>query len=222
MLGSTALNTISTNYPEDAQVCIKVQLTNICDNSSALSPPVCPMLVDNSLNSDGSITLKWSDFTGWQNGVNNYSVVIYNIDMLQTDSIAVGNLTEYNDPLATGNNQVSYYRIWAIANNNNNEASSSNLIRVERPPVIAVPSSFTPNGDSLNDEFVIGGKYLKSVDLSILNRWGSTIYQVNGSSWDGTSGGNQVPLGTYVYHIVVKDFANNEHIRTGTVLILKD
>ena len=222
LLGSTSLNTISTSYPEDAQVCIKVQLTNICDNSSGLSPPVCPMLVNNNLNSNGSITLKWSDFTGWQNGVNNYTVVIYDNELVMLDSIAVGTLTEYNDPLPTDNNQVSYYRIWAIANDNNNEASSSNLIRVERPPVIAVPSSFTPNGDSLNDVFVVAGKYIKSVDLSILNRWGSTIYQVNGSSWDGTSGGNQVPLGTYVYHIVVKDFANNEHIRTGTVLILKD
>ncbi len=180
------------------------------------------MLVNNTLNGDGSITLNWADFTGWQNGVNNYSVVIFDNDMIMIDSIDVGNLTEYIDPLPTDNNQVSYYRIWASANDNNNETSSSNLIRVERPPVIAVPSSFTPNGDSLNDVFVVAGKYIKSVDLSILNRWGSTIYQVNGSSWDGTSNGNQVPLGTYVYHIIIKDFANNEHIRTGTVLILKN
>ena len=222
LLGSTSLNTISTLYPEDAEVCIKVQLTNICDNSSAISTSVCPLLVNNTLNGNGSITLNWMDFTGWQNGVNNYSVVIFDNDMVMIDSIAVGNLTEYIDPLPTDNNQVSYYRIWASANDNSNETSSSNLIRVERPPVIAVPSSFTPNGDSLNDVFVVAGKYIKSVDLSILTRWGSTIYQVNGSSWDGTSNGNQVPVGTYVYHIIIKDFANNEHIRTGTVLILKD
>jgi gliding motility-associated-like protein len=222
LLGSTSLNTISTLFPADPEVCIKVQLTNICDNSSVLSPTVCPLMVNNSLNGNGSVTLTWLDFTGWQNGVNNYSVVIYDNDMVMIDSIAVGNLTEYIDPLPTDNNQVNYYRIWAVANDVSNETSRSNIIRVERPPVIAVPSSFTPNGDSLNDVFVVAGKYIKSVDLSILNRWGSTIFQVNGSSWDGTANGNQVPLGTYVYHIIIKDFANNEHIRTGTVLILKD
>jgi len=142
--------------------------------------------------------------------------------MIILDSIAVGNLTEYTDPLPGDNNQVSYYRISAQANDNGIKYSSSNLIRVERPPIIAVPNSFTPNGDNLNDLFVVSGKYIKSVDLSIINRWGSTIYQVNGSSWDGTSNGSPVPLGTYVYHLIIKDFANNEHIRTGTVLILDD
>ena len=222
ILGSTALNMASTLYPEDAEVCIKLQLTNICDNSSGFSQITCPLLLDKTLNGDGSITLNWSDFSGWQNGVNNYSVMIYDVDMIMIDSIAVGNLTEYTDPLPADNNQVSHYIIWAQANDNGIEYSSSNLIKVERPPVIAVPNSFTPNGDNLNDLFIVSGKYIKSVDLSIINRWGSTIYQVNGSSWDGSSNGSQVPLGTYVYHLIIKDFANNEHIRTGTVLILDD
>lgn len=222
ILGSTALNTASTLYPDDAGVCIKIQLTNSCDNSSGFSQITCPLLLHRTLNVDGSITLNWSDYTGWQSGVNNYSVVIFDTDMTMIDSIAVGNLTEYTDPLPDDNNQVSHYRIWALANDNGIYYSSSNLIRVERPPVIAVPNSFTPNGDNLNDLFVVSGKYIKTVDLSIINRWGSTIYQVNGSSWDGTSNGSQVPLGTYVYHLIIKDFANNEHIRTGSVLILDD
>ena len=222
VLGSTSLNTASTLFPQDSEICIKIQLTNICDNKSGFSPTTCPMLLDRIFNSDGSITLNWSDFTGWQNDVNNYSVIIFDVNMVMIDSIAVGNLTEYTDPLPTDNNQVSYYRVWATANDNGIETSSSNLIRVERPPVIAIPNSFTPNGDNLNDLFVVSGKYIKSVDLSILNRWGSIIYQVNGSTWDGTSNSNPVALGTYVYHIIIKDFANNEHIRTGTVLILDD
>jgi gliding motility-associated-like protein len=183
---------------------------------------VCPLTLDRTINGDGSITLRWSDYDGWLNGVDNYSVIIYDHNMNMIDSIGVGNLTEYNDPLPDDNNQVNHYRIWANGKNNSLLLASSNLIRVERPPVIAVPSSFTPNGDNLNDVFVVNGKYLKSVELSILNRWGSTIYQVNGSSWDGTANGNKVPLGTYIYHIIIKDFAGNEHIRTGTILILKD
>jgi gliding motility-associated-like protein len=221
-IDSTSVNTLSTSFPDDTGVCIKMQITDICDNISELSSIVCPLLVDRIINGDGSITLNWSDFTGWQNGVNNYSVVIFDLNMNMLDSISVGSTTQYNDPLPTDDNQVSFYRIWATAIDTGLEPSSSNLIMVERQPVIVAPSSFTPNGDNLNDVFEITGKYIKSVNLSILNRWGSTIYQVNGNSWDGTSNGKQVPLGNYVYHIIVKDFIDNEHIRTGTVLILKN
>jgi gliding motility-associated-like protein len=221
-IDSTSVNTLSTFFPDDAGICIKVRVTNICDNISELSSSVCPLLVDRTMNADGSITLNWSDFTGWQNGVNNYTVVIFDLNMNLIDSIAVGNSTEYNDPLPTDDNQVSFYRVWATANDMGLEPSISNLIRVERSPVIAAPNSFTPNGDNLNDVFEVTGKYIKSVNLSILNRWGSTIYQVDGNSWDGTSKGKTVPLGNYVYHIIVKDFINNEHIRTGTVLVLKN
>ena len=222
LIGNTLINSATTTYSDDAESCIRVQLTNSCDNSSPLSPVACPLMVNRTINGNGSITLNWDDFLSWQNGVSNYSVIIYDNNMVIIDSIAVGSLTEYTDPLPTDDNQVSYYMIWAIANDNGVIASNSNLIRVERAPIIAVPNSFTPNGDGLNDEFIVSGKYIKSVDLSILNRWGSTIYHIDGNAWNGSSFGNLVPPGTYVYHIVIKDFANNEHIRTGSVLILDD
>ena len=88
--------------------------------------------------------------------------------------------------------------------------------------VIAIPNSFTPNNDNLNDVFAVTGKFIESIEINIVNRWGSTIYQVNGATWDGMSNGNKVPLGNYVYHVRVKDFAGNELIRTGSVLILED
>jgi len=220
VIGSTSLNTATTSYPQEAEACIKIQLTNSCDNASPLSSPACPLLLTRTINGDGSITLNWSDFISWQNGVSNYSVIIYDTDMVLIDSIPIGNLTQYTDPLPTDNNQVSHYVIWASANDNGVTDSNSNLIRVERPPVIALPNTFTPNGDSLNDVFKVSGKYIKSVDLSILNRWGSTIYHANGDTWDGTAYGKPAALGTYIYYVIIKDFANNEHIRTGTVLIL--
>ena len=221
-IDTTGGNSYMTAYQPGSDLCLLLQLTNNCGNQSVLSNPFCPLALTHQLNNDGSVTLLWQPYGGWQNGVSAYAVVIYDGNMNRLDSLNAGNVSEYTDPLPNDNTQVSYYRVWAIANDGSLLPSASNLIRVERPPVIAIPSAFTPNGDNLNDVFVVSGKFIESVELTILNRWGSTIYEVNGSSWDGFVAGKKVPLGAYIYHVVVKDFAGNEHIRTGTVLILKD
>ena len=222
ILDNTALNTSSIPFAEDTALCINIELTNICDNTSILSNSVCSINLSKTLHNNGVVALAWTAYQGWQNDVSSYSVVVYDDNFNMVDSLDVGNITDYEDPLPTGNIQISYYRIWAIPNDIALVPSSSNLVKVERPPIIAIPSSFTPNGDHLNDVFSVTGKYLKSVELSILNRWGATIYQVNGSTWDGTSNGKKVPMGNYIYQIIIKDFAGNEHIRSGTILILKD
>jgi len=77
-----------------------------------------------------------------------------------------------------------------------------------------VPEAFSPNGDGINDEFVINGlaKY-KSVEITIFNRWGNVVFQSKnygegqgkGGFWNGTAsqglrfGSGPVPTGTYFY-----------------------
>jgi gliding motility-associated-like protein len=81
-----------------------------------------------------------------------------------------------------------------------------------------IPEAFSPNGDGINDEFVINGlaKY-KTVEITIFNRWGNTVYKSNnygetkGRSgfWNGTAsqglrfGNGPVPTGTYFYVLVL-------------------
>lgn len=221
-LDSTSQTNIATTFADINNSCIKIQLTNVCGNTSILSDLNCPIIVSSKQNNDGSITLSWPEYTGWQNGVNSYAIVIFDENMTLLDSLNVDNQLDYIDPLPNNNNQVSYYKVWAIAQDTGLIESSSNLLRIERPPIIAIPNAFTPDGDNINDVFVVTGKFIKSIELSIFNRWGSTIYEVNGNSWDGRSNGKKVPLGNYIYHVVIKDFAGNELIRSGTVLILKD
>ena len=66
------------------------------------------------------------------------------------------------------------------------------------------PDAFTPNGDGLNDVFEL--KYDcdgLTFQISIYNRWGELVYEhgENEPFWDGTSSGEQVPQGVYVYHL---------------------
>lgn len=78
------------------------------------------------------------------------------------------------------------------------------------PPFrLAIPDVFTPNGDGINDTFLIQGASVERFDLRIFDRWGAVLYRTEGGalpgpvleSWDGTVRGIRVPPGTYVYQV---------------------
>ncbi|RAJ80341.1 putative repeat protein (TIGR01451 family)/gliding motility-associated-like protein [Chitinophaga dinghuensis] len=66
---------------------------------------------------------------------------------------------------------------------------------------VFIPTAFTPNGDGINDKFVILGidKYPGST-LVVFNRWGNVVYRSNDyrNEWDGA----QLNAGTYYYELV--------------------
>ncbi len=73
-----------------------------------------------------------------------------------------------------------------------------------------IPGGFSPNGDGINDFFVIENALGKTINLEVFNRWGNRIYRSKDykNSWDGktTEGiyvGNEVPVGTYYYIITI-------------------
>tara|TARA_B110000285_G_scaffold117806_1_gene133492 strand:+ start:2011 stop:3006 length:996 start_codon:yes stop_codon:yes gene_type:complete len=73
---------------------------------------------------------------------------------------------------------------------------------------LGIPTSFTPNGDFINDLWSIEG--LLSYDLAdirIFDRWGQLVHRSIGSSqpWDGKRNGTEVPEGTYYYAIDLND-----------------
>ena len=67
---------------------------------------------------------------------------------------------------------------------------------------VNIPNGFTPDGDAINDQFVIGGidSYTSKV-LTIYNRYGNLVYESTNyqNDWDGTSNGSELPDGTYFY-----------------------
>jgi gliding motility-associated-like protein len=69
---------------------------------------------------------------------------------------------------------------------------------------VTLPNAFTPNGDGINDNWVISGvaSYPDCL-VSVYSRYGALVYQSRGYSipWDGTSNGGPVPVGTYYYTI---------------------
>lgn len=83
-----------------------------------------------------------------------------------------------------------------------------------------LPNAFSPNGDGINDRFVISGLgETEESTLEVFNRWGTIVYRSQGkrydNSWDGTSNvgamvsiGKELPNGVYFYVYSVKKNVN--------------
>ena len=81
-------------------------------------------------------------------------------------------------------------------------------ISVNDVACLFIPSSFSPNGDDINDTWVIRNIELyPNVELRVFNRWGLDVFQDIGYSepWDGTYRGNPLEPGTYYYVIDLND-----------------
>jgi len=84
-----------------------------------------------------------------------------------------------------------------------------------------VPNAFSPNGDGINDNWVI--KYLESypgATIDVYNRYGQPVFKSVGydNPWNGLYNGSPLPIGTYYYIINPK---NGRKIITGSVTIIK-
>jgi gliding motility-associated-like protein len=95
------------------------------------------------------------------------------------------------------------------------------IIRIEPYYTFFIPNAFTPNGDGLNDEFVIRGEYMAQSSMSIFDRWGKVIYSQSSTgeriSWDGRN----VPNGVYIYSVQIKDTLGNDHKYNGQVTLIR-
>jgi len=99
-------------------------------------------------------------------------------------------------------------------------ATNDITVTVVKPPLV-IPTTFTPNGDGINDTWNI--KYLDTYpgcSIKIFTRNGGLIYQSTGypKPWDGTYNQEPLPIGVYYYVIDLKDGAQP---LGGSVTILR-
>ena len=78
---------------------------------------------------------------------------------------------------------------------------------VIRPEEIIIPNVFSPNGDGINDFFVVENLQFYGNTVQILNRWGQVVYETNNyrNNWRGTD----LPDGTYFYVITLTESGEN-------------
>ena len=94
---------------------------------------------------------------------------------------------------------------------------------------VFIPDAFTPNGDGINDIFLVRAKGISTIRyLRIFNRWGELIFERDNFSpnipalgWDGKIRGVKGPPDVFVYTAEVLCDNGTSYIYKGNVSILK-
>jgi len=106
-------------------------------------------------------------------------------------------------------NLLADYKISVTATNANGCVNTSTkLVNV----VLFVPNIFSPNGDGINDRFVVGPQ------VQIFDRNGLKLFEGK-TGWDGTYNGVKVDNDTYFYRITYTDINKVERILKGYVTL---
>ena len=78
-----------------------------------------------------------------------------------------------------------------------------------------IPDLFTPNDDGANDVFLIYGDGIRKIDLRIYDTSGNLLFETNDpqvaqfKGWNGTSNGERLPDGNYIWTIEGEYFNGN-------------
>jgi gliding motility-associated-like protein len=120
-------------------------------------------------------------------------------------------------PLTSPNMDITYKL--TVTGRGGCVSSDEVFVKLLKAPVI--PNAFSPNGDGINDTWVI--KYLESypgATVEVFNRYGQIMYFSTGYSkpWDGKSNGVDLPVGTYYYIVNPK---NGRKALSGSLTILR-
>jgi gliding motility-associated-like protein len=90
-------------------------------------------------------------------------------------------------------------------------------------PIVYIPNVFTPNADGSNDFWMIDTEYASSIQITILNRWGNVVAEIEelNGNWDGTSNGNEATDGVYFFKYVVVGINGTELTGHGNITLIR-
>lgn len=132
-----------------------------------------------------------------------------------------------NDPLHvyTG---AGVYTVTLTASNGACSATADLAILVNEgvtePSSVRVPNVFSPNGDGVNDQFQVESTGLRSLDMSIMNRWGQVVAQLDHVEevWSGRSpAGEILAEGTYFYVLKAEGMDDLHYDLSGSITLVR-
>ncbi len=201
--------------------CYKLTLTDSCGNTSDDSLITCPILLQSQKNNNDQHLSDWWKYENGNTVMPTYTVEVYDNTNKIINSFNVSTDTNfvYNDVAL----DVPYYRYRVKASLNGVVFYYSNFTEVRNEILIFIPDAFTPNGDGVNDDFKVFGKYFKDFKLSIFNRWGDLVYysENRNEGWKGDYQGQPSIPGVYAYVFSATDNSNKPYTKKGTVILIK-
>lgn len=116
--------------------------------------------------------------------------------------------------------QIETYKVCLTAYNSLNctDTTCKNLFTGVYK-IVAIPSSFTPNDDNVNDVLRVRGGPFSEIRFQIFNEWGNLIFSsdTQEQGWDGSFNGEAQPVGTYEYVLKAQTLENKKINLYGVV-----
>ena len=114
--------------------------------------------------------------------------------------------------------------LWTVENGVCPTTSDTMLITINDCADFTIPDAFSPNGDGVNDLYVIEGlEAYRNNSFQVYNRWGTQVLERSpyNNNWDGRSEaslnwGEELPEGTYYY---ILDLGNGDEPYTGYIYL---
>ncbi|MFW5659129.1 MAG: gliding motility-associated C-terminal domain-containing protein [Bacteroidota bacterium] len=106
--------------------------------------------------------------------------------------------------------------------------SYAQTVEKQKPPMLFMPTAFTPYGDNLNDLYVIYAHGIQRVAFSVYDRYHTQHYVFEGPpdrlAWDGNNAnGYHCPEGVYVY--IIRAYPTDDSLepidRSGTITLVR-
>jgi gliding motility-associated-like protein len=123
----------------------------------------------------------------------------------------------------------SLYLTLKVINENGCEANAQTTISVDKKIEVYVPTTFSPNGDNINDRFIAFGNpelVVKIKWFRVYDRWGEMLYEAFdllpndlSQGWDGTFRNGPVNTGVYVWDLQVVLIDGSEKLLKGDVTL---
>ena len=165
---------------------------------------------------DKSIENEFICFDDYVNGINIKANDNDRYDYIWNNGLTTGDIDIYEG----GNYEVTISdEICSI--------SDTVFIRTYCPPTLFIPNAFTPNGDGINNIFIVKHHNIVEFNILIFDRWGMLIFESNDitNGWDGTFKGNQVQEDVYVWKISYSSYnikgMLSEYIKLGIVTVIR-
>jgi gliding motility-associated-like protein len=101
--------------------------------------------------------------------------------------------------------------------------SDSVLVTVLSVDDVVFPTAFSPNGDGKNDVYKAVSNGVKSLRLTIFNRWGELVFESDNinEGWNGIYKGDVQPLDVYVYTSEVTFMNNFKRNYIGSISLIR-
>lgn len=122
-------------------------------------------------------------------------------------------------PVANPNQEYTY----TVSYTDENGCSDTDTVNIYYDPIIYVPNTFTPDGNTYNNTFFAKGGNISEFNIRIFNRWGELVFESNDINigWDGTYEGLLCQDGTYVWKINIVGIAGQLEELVGHVNLLR-